>query len=633
MRSLLARATGALLTGILLVLGIWGPAHASNDLNIDHVSVDESQVAMLLSVDGIGDTEVTTSNLSVTVDGVPVDATIKTAAAGEIERATMLVLDTSNSMAKGDRIGAATDAVRAYLDATPADIEVGLVTFAGKVKEVLRPSADRSQILEALDDVDLTPGTKVYDAIDAAVAVLDADGARSLLVLSDGADTGSVSTLEVTSGGAADAEVVVDVVSLQDPDQAKSLSLLAEQTGGNTVPSDPAALSQVLTAQGAALSRQLVVSFSAPDDAASEVTIDVVVTSADTSFADSAFISLGASSFSAPNVVKSGEALIGTPGMLIGSVALALGLAGLLATGLTSATGGRSTSTKRLDDYFRAGNKSSATNRNSQRATNDFRGSAVAMAERVVSADLETRIAQRLTGAGSALTASEWVLLHAAIAVGSAFMGFVLGGGAVGAIALVLGVLGPWLYLKFRHGRRLKAFTSQLAETLGLVAGGLQAGLSLPQAIDSVVREGNEPMAGELRRALVEQRLGVDISDALEGVGERMDSEDFSWIVMAIRIQREVGGNLAEILHTVADTLREREYLRRQVRALSAEGRMSAWILGALPVALFFYMLVANRPYVSVLYTTLPGYILLALAMVLLGIGTFAMAKLVKVEV
>ncbi len=90
-------------------------------------------------------------------------------------------------------------------------------------------------------------------------------------------------------------------------------------------------------------------------------------------------------------------------------------------------------------------------------------------------------------------------------------------------------------------------------------------------------------MAGELRRALVEQRLGIDITDALEGVADRMESEDFAWVVMAVRIQREVGGNLAEILHTVGDTLRERDYLRRQVRALSAEGRLSGYILTGLP--------------------------------------------------
>ena len=170
----------------------------------------------------------------------------------------------------------------------------------------------------------------------------------------------------------------------------------------------------------------------------------------------------------------------------------------------------------------------------------------------------------------------------------------------------------PWVYLKFRHSRRLNKFNAQLAETLGLMAGGLQAGLSLPQAIDSVVREGTEPMAGELRRALVEQRLGVDITDALEGVGQRMDSEDFDWIVMAIRIQREVGGNLAEILHTVSETLREREYLRRQVKALSAEGRLSGYILTGLPPLIGLYMMIVNPDYIALLYTTLPGFVLLA---------------------
>ena len=201
--------------------------------------------------------------------------------------------------------------------------------------------------------------------------------------------------------------------------------------------------------------------------------------------------------------------------------------------------------------------------------------------------------------------------MHAGIAIGSAVLGFIMKGPVFAVIGLVLGVIGPWIYLKFRHSRRLSKFNGQLAETLGLMAGGLQAGLSLPQAVDSVVKEGNEPMSGELKRALIEQRLGVDITDALDGVGTRMDSEDFDWIVMAIRIQREVGGNLAEILHTVADTLREREYLRRQVKALSAEGRLSGYILVGLPPLIGAYMMLVNPDYIGVLFTTLPGIILL----------------------
>jgi tight adherence protein B len=282
-----------------------------------------------------------------------------------------------------------------------------------------------------------------------------------------------------------------------------------------------------------------------------------------------------------------------------------------------------------MEAYFsesRSGKRKSDT-------TADLKGSAVALADKVVTAGFETRVSRRLAGAGSALTASEWLLLHAGMAVGTALVCFLLKGPGLAVLGFVIGAVGPWVYLKFRHSRRLSRFNGQLAETLGLMAGGLQAGLSLPQAIDSVVREGNEPMAGELRRALVEQRLGVDITDALEGVGERMDSEDFEWIVMAIRIQREVGGNLAEILHTVSDTLREREYLRRQVKALSAEGRLSGYILTGMPPAIGLYMMFGNPEYISVLYTTLPGFVLLGFAGFLLALGSFAMAKLAKVEV
>jgi tight adherence protein B len=628
MTTPLARVGIALLGGVLLALNATA-AHASNEINIDHVRVERGTVSMLLSVDALGDATVDGENTSITVDGTPVDVTIKPAASGDIERSTMIVLDTSNSMAEQDRISAATEAIKSYLDATPPDIRVGLVTFAGKVKQVIEPSVDRAAILSAIETVELTRGTRVYDAIDAAVAALGPDGARSLLVLSDGADTGSASTLEVTSGGAMDAGVVVDVVALQDPDQAKQLSVLADDSGGSIVPADPKGLSSVLESQGQALAHQLVMSFDVPAGASQEASVDVTIVSDGQTYADSAFVSLMSNRFDAPDVVASGKALVSKPVMLLGALALALGMAGLLTTVLTGASDGRSTSARRLDSYFGESGKG----RRKAEGSTDLKGSAVAMTDRVVSADLETRVSGRLAGAGSAFTASEWLLLHAAIAVGSAFVGFIMGGGGLGALGLLLGAVTPWVYLKFRHSRRLSRFNGQLAETLGLIAGGLQAGLSLPQAVDSVVREGSEPMAGELRRALVEQRLGVDITDALEGVGQRMDSEDFNWIVMAIRIQREVGGNLAEILHTVADTLREREYLRRQVKALSAEGRLSGYILTGLPPLIGLYMMFANPDYISVLYTTVPGFVLLAVAGFMLILGSFAMAKLSKVEV
>jgi tight adherence protein B len=172
-----------------------------------------------------------------------------------------------------------------------------------------------------------------------------------------------------------------------------------------------------------------------------------------------------------------------------------------------------------------------------------------------------------------------------------------------------------------------------LADTLQLMSGSLSAGLSLPQSIDTIVREGGEPIRTEFRRVVVESRLGVALEDSLDGVATRMESRDFGWVVMAIKIQREVGGNLAELLLTVAATLREREYLRRQVHALSAEGRLSCYVLGGLPPAFLAYLALSKPAYVHPMFTTPVGWLLVAGMVILLGVGILWMSKVSKVDV
>jgi tight adherence protein B len=311
----------------------------------------------------------------------------------------------------------------------------------------------------------------------------------------------------------------------------------------------------------------------------------------------------------------------GAPGLLVaGAVALGAGLA-LLTSVLLLGRRAVPAADRRLAAYF------------GERGPSDVRASAVALVGVVVPVDLETRLARLLAGAGLTIRPAEWVLLQAAFDVAVAGVGLLTGGPVLMIVLLVAAVPAPLLFLRLRHSRRLAAFAAQLPPTLGVIANSLSAGLSVPQSIDSVVREGEEPMAGELRRALVEQRLGVELDDALDAVAIRMGSTDFGWVVMAMRIQREVGGNLAEILMTVADTLREREFVRRQVRSLSAEGRLSAWILGVLPVAMLVYLLIANRAFVRPLYASPAGQLLLVVAGLLLGAGAWVMSRLVRVEV
>jgi tight adherence protein B len=248
---------------------------------------------------------------------------------------------------------------------------------------------------------------------------------------------------------------------------------------------------------------------------------------------------------------------------------------------------------------------------------------------------LEARIAQRLEGGGSQWRPAEWLLFHAAVFIGVSVLGLLIGGGnlIIGLVFMILGALVPWMYLGFKRKRRKKAFERLLPDTLQLMAGSLAAGLSLAQSVDTIVRDGAEPVAGEFRKVLIETRLGLSLETALQGVADRFQSKDFEWVVMAINIQRQVGGNLAELLKTVAATMREREYIRRQVAALAAEGKLSAMVLGGLPPAFMVYLLLANRGYVMVLFTRPMGIAMLIGGAFWLGVGVFWMSRLVKVEV
>ena len=204
-------------------------------------------------------------------------------------------------------------------------------------------------------------------------------------------------------------------------------------------------------------------------------------------------------------------------------------------------------------------------------------------------------------------------------------------------IGVVLGGLAGWLGMKFGLNfmitRRRAKFADQLPDMLQFVAGSLRSGFSLGQGLDAAVREDTQPVAGEFSRALQESRIGVDLEDALDQVADRMESADLRWTVIAIRIQREIGGNLAEVLGNTVETMRERAHLRRHVRALSAEGRLSAYILVSLPIGIGGWLFLTRRSYVAVLYTTTPGIVMLAFAVLMVVGGALWMRKMVKVEV
>ncbi|MDJ0954933.1 MAG: type II secretion system F family protein [Acidimicrobiia bacterium] len=181
--------------------------------------------------------------------------------------------------------------------------------------------------------------------------------------------------------------------------------------------------------------------------------------------------------------------------------------------------------------------------------------------------------------------------------------------------------------------RHKAKFENQLPDTLNLLSTSLRSGYSLLQAVEAVAAEAPEPTAREFGRAMNETRLGRSPVAALKQVADRMESLDFDWAVLAISIQREVGGNLAEVLQTAADTMLQRNRLRREMKALTAEGRVSAYVLGTLPLFLFAFLFLTRRDYLQPMLDSTMGLAALGAAAFMLGVGIFWLSKIVKVDV
>ncbi len=634
----------------LCVAGYGGVAAAAGEdeaASIDSVQTRGDSVQVLVSLEGLPDGETPDlSSLAVQVGGEELDATAELASDVDeqdtIQRTAVLALDASASM-RGERFAAAKEAAQAFAQAVPADVLIGVVSFADQVAIVQEPTADRDAVLQAVDSLTLSKETLLYPGIAGALDMAGTTGSRNVLVLSDGKDTTgrSVTPLltDVKRSG-----VRLDVVSLGlDREQVALLGSLAAAGSGEVLTADPAALTELFTDQAAVLESQVLVEFQVPAGTeGGDETLGISIEAAGQVYADQALISLPAADTSEaapsePRAVLEPSSALSQTYLIAGVTAFGIALTALLLVALgvldvrTPAT-----VVDRLSPYQRGhAGGGSGTGGVPQAAPVGLKRQAVQAAERAMSGGVQTKLATKLDAAGLKLTAAEWALTHAGIAVVAGLTGFLLSGGGLLLTFMLLlgGALLPWFYLKRKRAKRLKAFDSQLADTLQLLSGSLSAGLSFSQSIDTVVREGSEPVSGEFRRSLVEQRLGVDLEESLDGVAQRMQSDDFAWVVMAIRIQRQVGGNLAELLLTVANTLREREHLRRQVKVLSAEGVFSAWILGGLPPAFIIYLLLARREYLEPMWQEPIGLVMSGAAAVAMAVGVFWMSRAIKVEV
>jgi tight adherence protein B len=654
-RRLLLGLCVALGTGMsgAVVAGAAAPVPGS----LSDVEVSGSHLrAVLTAPPGRGDVTIAPASVTATLHGRPVPVVV-TPVQHE-DRSALVVIDTSGSMGR-QGIAAAQQAARTYLSQAPADVRVGLVTFADRPHLVVAPTTRRASVRAALEQIRAKGETTLYDGMQLALQRLGGSGSRNIILLSDGGDTRSRADLAQLIGSVRRSGIRVEVVGFHtDESQNAVLATLATAGhGGLVAAGDASALRSAFSGAARALSSQVRVTVTAPADLSGlqslsvramvgrvPITADAAVTLQGVSIPPVAVTPPPAS---APAV---GPAAALPSRGAAGPVRLAVWVwgaaaavfAGLLLIVLFIASPVfTSASRKRiqaLESYL-------GTPATARRAAADASPSAVStqvlqLSERLTRGREATlRTARLLERADLPLRTNEWYVLRA-VAVAAGLLGGVVllrGALALEALGLLLGsALGyvvPGVLLGLLASRRAKKFERQLPDVLTLLASSLATGFSLPQAIDAIVRDAAEPAAKEFSRALAETRIGADLEDSLDRLAQRMDSDNLRWTTMAIRIQRQVGGNLAETLRTTATTLRSRESLQREVSALSAEGRLSAYILIALPVGVFFFMLRANREYLSLLWTNPIGWLMSAGGIVALGVGVVWMKRVVKVEV
>jgi tight adherence protein B len=220
--------------------------------------------------------------------------------------------------------------------------------------------------------------------------------------------------------------------------------------------------------------------------------------------------------------------------------------------------------------------------------------------------------------------------------LGMILLGWLLDASTHSPVAALLGVfvpVGAFLGIKMRAGQQRRKFSEQLPDNLQVVASAMRSGQTFVGALKAVLEDAPEPSKRELRRAVMDEQIGIPLADALAGVTERMRSEDFQHVAIVAALQRETGGNTAEVIDLVAETVRERIEIRRMVRGLTAQGRLSGAILSGLPVGMLIFISMINPSYVHPLFHSAPGLIALGIALTLVVAGGLVMKKIIEIKV
>jgi tight adherence protein B len=578
-------------------------------------------------------------------NGVAVDSLIVTPVAQSTNQqfGVALAIDASTSM-EGKPEKAAFAAAQAFADQRKGQEQLALVTYNVTPTVALPFTTDQAKIEEALaKQPAFLFGTHIYDAVGQSLKLLAEAKIKvgSIVVLSDGqehraaGDTGKHETLESVAKAARSEHVRIFAVGLRSRlSKLKALKQLARETGGLYIETTSIAqLKKIYRQLGTTLASEYLLryrSVAGPDKA---VSVTVKVNGVQTG---------PAVGYRTPKltIAKRGAAAPYRPSAFVRfwTSPVTMSVVGLLAAvliglGTMMLLPGpkRGTVRRRMAEFVSV----PAAIRDSRRPT----------------AQLTEKV---LEGTESALRSSSWwqrfkweneiakvsmppeqiIVLTIVVAFLSLLLAKVVFGSLLVGVALVVAVpLGVRSYLKRQLARQRRLFAEQLPDNLQVLASALRAGHSFIGALSVVVNDAPEPARSEFQRVVADEQLGVPIDQALHVVVERMDSRELEQVALVGALQRETGGNTAEVLDRVTETIRERFELRRTVQTLTAQGRMSRWVLTFLPVLLLVAINLIAPSYMKVMYESTAGKALLVLAGISITAGSFVIKRIVNIKV
>jgi tight adherence protein B len=550
-------------------------------------------------------------------------AVTATQSGGGATAAIGVALDTSRSM-RGEPITSARQAALAFVNAKRQGDRMALYTFGHEATPLHALDSDTSALGTALGQVDIDPaqGTALYDSvIQASKELANAPTlTKVLVVLTDGDDT-TKTKLAAAIETAKRAGVTIDAIALGAAKPTAALTSLTRSTGGHVFSSGSS------TASISAVYRQIAQEIRNTYRLQYTSSADGVVPIA---------VSLKGYETASQNVDMTAPAarIVEASGGTIASIsnrsktglfmALIIGMI-VLGVILLLFRQPRETILARRLDRYTTGERGPVAARE-ERTKLSLRNLLISRGERSFGGSAYFgHVNKLLERADMPLRAAEFAAIQAGAAIVLLLLGFMIGIGFIYAfVFMLIGALIPEFFVRRKANARRRKFEDQLGDTLGAVASSLRAGQSFQQAMSTIAMDGPEPMAKEFQRVETETRLGRPADEALQAMAERLGSKNFEFVVLAVNIQRQVGGSLSEILDMVSDTVRGRVQFARKVRALTSMGRASAYVLVGMPFFLAAMIFLIDRSYIRPLWADSAGHI-----MVLVGLASMTMGAVV----